>query len=445
VAASPSWPGLFTDHPIRPVEARDPLGPRSPNHSPRPIVTTGPRRLRVGFACLWEPDPERTWSGSATNLRAALRRVADTVDAGVQIPRLSRTALKAIHTRYRGGRLTTTWCCSRLTDAYNVRAVHRDLSKNLGGRHCDAVLMIDDLAIVSHPFFIYYDSSWDALISSAESADIYAALRSITPSNMARRRDRQLRVYERATGVIAMSHWLARSLVEHSGVSPGKVHVVHPGTSAGGALEDIQVDANSVAEWSRRELARPLPERAAPRRKLLFVGRQYESYDFYRKGGDLVVAALAILRRDYDPQMTLTVVGAKEWPLPGPPPDGVRFLGILPQDKVAALYDIHDLFVMPSRMEPFGIVFAEALARGLPCIARDAYAMPEVVTPGISGALIAKDDEHDLAATIAAILADDQLYETCHARAPEMAAYFSWERAAKEVVQVITQAVGPTS
>jgi glycosyltransferase involved in cell wall biosynthesis len=97
---------------------------------------------------------------------------------------------------------------------------------------------------------------------------------------------------------------------------------------------------------------------------------------------------------------------------------------------------------MPSRLEAFGIVFTEALARGLPCIARDAYAMPEIVTPGVSGALVAGDDEHELAAAIAATLADDALYEACHERAPEVAAYFSWERAAQEVTEIIKQALG---
>ncbi len=437
MTSRPSLPGYFRDHPIRPLDAQDPLAPSRAGG--REDKTTGSARPRIGFACLWEPLPERTWSYSAWNLRAALRLIADTTDIGVRIPRWSRTAFKAIHTRYHAGQLTTTWSYSRLTDAYNVRALRRELTGGPAGSCCDAVLMIDDLAALPVPFFVYYDCSWDALISSVDNADACAAMRLIAPSTMTRRRERQLAVYERATGIIAMSHWFARCLVEQSGLPPEKVHVVHPGVSAGRALQNGDLHDSSGSEPGKYEQCRRLPERAAPRRRLLFVGRQYKAYDFQRKGGDLVVAALALLRRDHDPQITLTVAGPEKWPLPGSPPDGVRFLGALPPGEVPALYDSHDLFVMPSRMEPFGIVFAEALSRGLPCIARDAYAMPEIVTPGLSGYLIARDDEHELAATIAAALADDALYEACHARAPDLAAYFSWERAAGEVAQVITQ------
>ena len=67
--------------------------------------------------------------------------------------------------------------------------------------------------------------------------------------------------------------------------------------------------------------------------------------------------------------------------------------------------------------------------------------MPEIITPGVSGALISGNDKHELAATIAATLADDTLYEACYERAPELAKYFSWERAAREMAHVISQTV----
>jgi glycosyltransferase involved in cell wall biosynthesis len=93
-------------------------------------------------------------------------------------------------------------------------------------------------------------------------------------------------------------------------------------------------------------------------------------------------------------------------------------------------------------MEPFGLVFTEALAYGVPCVARNACAMPEIVTRGVSGALIEKDDEHELAAAIASVLADDQIYENCRQRAHKMAEYFSWEGTAAEMLHVVSETSG---
>ncbi len=431
--ASRPWHGAVRDYPTQ-----DPLASLEEFRARRARMqdtASGWPQPRIGFACLWEEVAERSWSYSAWNLRAALRLATDTTDIGVQIPHLTRTILQVIHARRRAGRLTSTWMYSRLTDAYIARALRRELSRNPAARRCDAVLTAffqGDLAVLPVPFFVYTDVTWDTYATMTGGTGAGAALLSMTPSSVARRRERQLDIYQRATGIIAQSRWLARSLVEQTGIPPGKVHVVPPGISAGWAPADGNLAVGVPARQDRRQL----PQRAAPRRRLLFVG----SRDFAKKGGDLVLAALAVLRREHDPRITLTVAGPRTWPLPGAPPDGVRFLGCLPPHQVASLYDRHDLFVMPSRMEPFGKVFAEALARGLPCVARDAFAMPEIVTPGVSGALVSGDDEHELAATIAAALADDALYERCHERAAEIAEYFSWERTALQVCDAIAQA-----
>jgi len=430
---------VFGNYPIRFVDPQDPLvllEEFRARHG-RPETATG--SPRISFACLWDKIPERTWSYSAWSLREALRLATETTDIGVRIPRPTRTILQALHARRRAGRLITTWYYSRLAESYIEHTLRRELSRNLAARRCDAVLTIHDLAVLPVPFFAYTDISWDGLAAMI-GTDESAALLSMTPSSIARRRERQLGVYQRATGIITMSRWLARNLVEQTGVPPGKVHVVPPGISSGWAPPDGTAAAGPSNGRGGHELRPALPRRDAPRRRLLFIGRR----DFYRKGGDLVVAALAVLRREHDPRITLTVVGPETWPLPGTPPDGVRFLGSLPLHELAALYDRHDLFVMPSRMEGFGKVLVEALARGLPCVARDAFAMPEIVTPGVSGALITGDDENELAAVIAAALADDALYERCHERAPEIAEYFSWERTALQVCDVIAQALRTT-
>ena len=56
----------------------------------------------------------------------------------------------------------------------------------------------------------------------------------------------------------------------------------------------------------------------------------------------------------------------------------------------------------------------------MPCVARNACAMPEIVTSGVSGALIDKDDEDELAAAIISVLNDEEIYAKCRDRAPRI-------------------------
>jgi glycosyltransferase involved in cell wall biosynthesis len=212
-----------------------------------------------------------------------------------------------------------------------------------------------------------------------------------------------------------MSHWLAGSL-EQSGVPKSKIFPVHPGVN-------VPVDPDQ-----------PVPERRnGPVRRLLFVGR-----DPHTKALDVVVAAFARVRRQ-DPAITLTVAGPPVWPLAGSVPEGVDYLGPVARPRVAELMDGHDLFVMPSRLEGFGIAFVEALSRGLPCIGRNSFAMPEIIQPGVGGALIEDDDPDRLAQLMLATLADDELYRRCAAEAFAVRQHYTWDRAAAEVRAALRQ------
>jgi glycosyltransferase involved in cell wall biosynthesis len=410
---------------------RDPLAPATPAGGNAPQDR---EPLRIGFAAAWEPVPQRTLSGSAWNLREAIRHAADTVDIGIDVPAATRLTLKLMHAHYRNGHFGSSWTNSRLTDRYLGTSLRRGARAAGAARPLDAILMVDALATFRQPFFVYYDSSWDALIASAESPQRYAKMRRLRPATMLARRDFQVEVFRSSTGVIASSHWLKRCLVTQSGIAAERIHVVPPGAGAFSAQASRDGQAPGRPDESEK-LRRRID---GPRRKLLSVSRIYEIEDFYRKGLDLVVDAVGILRQEFDPEITLTVAGLDEWPLPGGPPEGVEFLGVIPSGDVPGLYDTHHVFVMPSRMEPFGLVFAEALSRGMPVVARNAYAMPEMVTPGVSGALIDKDDPAELAAAIAGVLASDDIYEQCAARAPRIARHFSWSRMADGIVSAVS-------
>lgn len=377
--------------------------------------------MRLGFACAWDPRPELTWSHTPWNLRNALRERIEVVDVGLHYPRAVRTSLKALNARRVDGRWVSMWKHSRLARGYGEASLDRGLRRN----PCDVVLQVQDLARVSAPFLILQDLSYDVLFDHMDASGGLVHFPSLTRSDLERLRDRQRGLYASSAGVIAMSQWFADHLVTVSGVPKDKVHVVNPGASAA---------------WSGAEVPAAVTRRRldGPRRRLLLVGK-----DFFTKSGPQVVAALAQLRAEVDPEITLTVVGPLAWPMPGEVPPGVTFLGRQPIEKMAAIYDEHDVFVMPSRFEGFGIALVEALARGLPCVARNAFAMPEIVEHGRNGALVRTDESAELAGVIAGLLMDDSVFERTAAEAASVRGHYSWERAADEVVAVAHEVVRP--
>jgi glycosyltransferase involved in cell wall biosynthesis len=371
--------------------------------------------VRLGFACAWDPRPEPTWSYTPWHLRSALCTRTDVVDIGMSYPKAVRLPLKALHARRVEGQWVSMWKHSGLARGY----AERTLRNGERAKPCDVIVQIQDLARLRTPYLVLQDLSYDVLLDELDAHGRLTHFPSLTRSDAERLRDRQHMIYEKAAGVLAMSRWFADHVTRVSGVPADRVFVVHPGASAALATSD-----------GERAVTRE------PRRRLLFVGK-----DFHTKAGDQVLAALALLR-DVDPDITLTVVGPKEWPLAGDPPPGVRFLGRLPIDQVRELYAEHDLFVLPSRFEGFGIAFVEALSHGLPCVARQAFAMPEIVRPGDNGDLVTTDDPAELAGIITRLLPDDALFHRVAKQAAEVRAYYSWTRAADDVLKAAHQ-VGP--
>lgn len=133
---------------------------------------------------------------------------------------------------------------------------------------------------------------------------------------------------------------------------------------------------------------------------ILFAGN-----DYARKGLGLLLEAFRAVRTEF-PMVELVVIGD-----PGPnfaveEESQVRHLGHI-QDKarISELYAAADIFVLPTRTEAFGHVYAEAMAHSLPCIGTRVGAVNEVILDGETGWLIEPGDVSGLTERLRGLVA----------------------------------------
>ncbi len=138
------------------------------------------------------------------------------------------------------------------------------------------------------------------------------------------------------------------------------------------------------------------------------------------KRQDEVIRALPEVCREF-PYVRLLIIGALDPPTMGTSfseelktlaadlgvSANVMFLG--ERSDMPAMMAACDVFALPSHEEPFGLVFAEAMAMKKPVVALDNGGTPEVVEHGRSGLLCAPNDRPALAANLRLLLRDPAL------------------------------------
>ena len=118
----------------------------------------------------------------------------------------------------------------------------------------------------------------------------------------------------------------------------------------------------------------------------------------------------------------------------------VRFLGFVPDQMLAVLYRLADVFVFPSLYEGFGLPPLEAMASGTPVVTSNVSSLPEVV--GDAALLIDPYDTGSIAGAIERILSDPALREDLVRRGQARAREFSWERSVARIRSVYEEVAG---
>jgi glycosyltransferase involved in cell wall biosynthesis len=114
--------------------------------------------------------------------------------------------------------------------------------------------------------------------------------------------------------------------------------------------------------------------------------------------------------------------------------------GWVDEESLAALYRTARLFAYPSLHEGFGLPLLEAMAFGVPVASSSAASLPEV--GGDAVWYFDPENVEQMAAVMTRALTDPREAERMARRGEERCRLFSWERAARQTINLLLEAAG---
>ena len=205
-------------------------------------------------------------------------------------------------------------------------------------------------------------------------------------------------------------------------LNPERIKVIHPGIDPGLFHKD---DFQKARDQINRKFGISPDELL-----LLFVSMNYEL-----KGLDGILRAVSALN---DRSVKLLVVGkgnenkyrkiAGQSGLAGQ----VVFAGVQDYTEVIRLYQVADVFMMPSNFDAFGISVVEAMAASCPVIIAKTVGARDIVSDGINGFIVENEFETEAMVHCLRKLKSAELRRTMGLRAREAALAMTWGRTATQ-------------
>ncbi|MFA6271525.1 MAG: glycosyltransferase family 4 protein [Patescibacteria group bacterium] len=208
------------------------------------------------------------------------------------------------------------------------------------------------------------------------------------------------KILNRSTQIITVSHY-TKSKITDLGIVENKIIIISPATD--------------ILEHSTNDQRKELSDKyhLHNKRILLTVGRIIE-----RKGHMDVLKALPdIIKLVPNVNYVITSEGPykavlEDYILKNNLENHVTFIGTISRDELPSLYQLSELFVMPTRVlanndvEGFGIVYLEANAFGIPVIAYNSGGVSDAVLHKKTGLLVEPKKPSEIAKCVINLLGD---------------------------------------
>ncbi len=354
---------------------------------------------KVQFVSSWRNFNERTWSGTPYGIFKSLSDKVD-VDFVDIAPQSHKGIIQKIVNIY------SLFNAQLRRLKYGTRLLNE---KGIIVNNIPSIVFFEYNCKNIESLYCYQDLSIDFLLRSGRIESKF--LGRLSKKNHEKRNKIAIQFYRKCAGIFTMSEWLKKDLVEQTKISPEKIHVV-----GGGCNIDV-----SKVDYSQKNGD-----------KFLFVGSNWE-----RKNGDLVVKAFELLRRT-NPNVYLYIAGPKTCPRIVRGKENVHYLGRLSSNELHSYFNLCDYFVMPSKFEAYGLVFAEALSFGLPCIGKNCFAMPEFIKDCENGYLIQDSNENELVHAMSEMLKNGpEMSVNIRKKREEYVKKYSWDSVAERIITVL--------
>lgn len=357
-------------------------------------------RPSLVFACEWYYNRKKSWSGTHLSIFNALKRYYEVTDFNMGSGFLS-TAIRQLSRRI-----------GFQPSKHNGEKANRRAQQKFANTDVPIFQFGDTPDIGGCRSFVYQDLSWlylERLYRENPSEFQYSGFNRFNLEQIHNNALKQDAFYRKdnCAAILAMGHWYEKFLLNDCRLPRDKVYHIGGGCN----LNALRIDGSKKIG-----------------NKILFVGKAFE-----RKNGPLVVEAFRILKKQL-PEAELYIAGPKRLAIDG---EGIHCLGELNTSQLSEYFNLCDIFCMPSIFEAYGLVFAEALTYGLPCIGRDAYEMPYFIEQGETGYLLKSQSAEELAKLMRMALENSDMKKNVQSKRNFYIEEYSWDRVASRAQKII--------